>query len=249
MKQQILAELAVCGQTEDVRILFSIEAGSRSWGLASETCDYDVRFVYVRPKSDYLRLENVRDTIECKLDRELDIVGWDVRKFLCFMRSSNPTVYEWLDSTIVYCEDERFRAVRDVAPQCFNSVAHAYHYLEMATKNVRYLQTEKATLKRYLYAVRALLACRWSTQRQEPIPMDFDALKDALLDAELVPLVNRIAKEKRRGLGKDRCEPIPELDAWILDQEKHLRSSIATLQAPTKVPWQMLDDVFLHLVG
>lgn len=248
MQQQILAELAACEQTEDVRILLSIEAGSRSWGLASETSDYDVRFVYVRPKNDYLLLQKMRDTIEWRLDAELDIVGWDVRKFLCLMRASNPSVYEWLGSVVVYCEDERFRVVRDVAPQCFNPVAHAYHYLEIATKNVRFLQADKATLKRYLYTVRALLACKWSILRQEPIPMDFDVLKDALLDAELVPLVNRIVEQKRLGLGKDRCEPIPELDAWICAQEKCLRDSVSALEAPAKVPWHVLDDVFLQLV-
>ena len=47
--------------------------------------------MYVRRTNDYLRLESVRDTIEWRLDEELDVVGWDVAKFLRLLRGSNPT--------------------------------------------------------------------------------------------------------------------------------------------------------------
>ena len=51
-------------QKEGVRILHAVESGSRAWGFASPDSDYDVRFVYVRPAEDYLRLDEPRDVIE-----------------------------------------------------------------------------------------------------------------------------------------------------------------------------------------
>ena len=61
-----------------VKILYAVESGSRAWGFASPDSDYDVRFIYVRPKEDYLRLEKTKDVIELPIEGELDINGWDL---------------------------------------------------------------------------------------------------------------------------------------------------------------------------
>ena len=53
----------------------AIESGSRAWGFASPDSDYDVRFIYVRNKEDYLKLEGIRDVIEWKLDEELRVIN------------------------------------------------------------------------------------------------------------------------------------------------------------------------------
>lgn len=67
---------------ENCRILLAVESGSRAWGFASPDSDYDVRFIYVRPKENYLRLDRMRDVIEVPINDVLDINGWDVDKAL-----------------------------------------------------------------------------------------------------------------------------------------------------------------------
>ena len=87
---------------EKVRILFAIESGSRAWGFPSADSDYDVRFVYARPRSDYASIREFRDVIETPLVHDailcvpLDLNGWDVRKALRLALHSNPVLHEWL---------------------------------------------------------------------------------------------------------------------------------------------------------
>lgn len=52
MRETILKKLAQIEQAENVRILLAVESGSRAWGFASPDSDYDVRFIYVRPKDE-----------------------------------------------------------------------------------------------------------------------------------------------------------------------------------------------------
>ena len=63
---------------ENCRILLAVESGSRAWGFASPDSDYDVRFIYVRDKESYLKLNRPRDVIELPINDVLDINGWDV---------------------------------------------------------------------------------------------------------------------------------------------------------------------------
>ena len=62
-------------QEENVEVILAVESGSRAWGFESVDSDYDVRFIYIRKKEDYLKLNPPRDVIEWQLDEVLDING------------------------------------------------------------------------------------------------------------------------------------------------------------------------------
>ena len=71
MRKTILEKLDEIEKRENIRILHCVESGSRAWGVASPDSDYDVRFIYVRSKDFYLRLDKTRDVIEWQLDETL----------------------------------------------------------------------------------------------------------------------------------------------------------------------------------
>lgn len=249
MPHTILRELTAVETTGNVRVLYACEAGSRCWGLATDDSDYDVRYVYLRPLADYLRLEKTADTMDWKLDGELDIVGWDVCKLLRLLRGSNPSVFEWLGSAIVYCEDEAFQAVRDLAGRCFDPRACTHHYLGMAMKhNRRVIAKQAASNKLYLHTLRAILSAKWCLEERTPPPTSFVRLADTLLDPPLRPVVHELVAKKLDGRGKDPCPPIPELGAWIDNTARDLDDKVTALEAAVRVPWQDVDDVFLNML-
>ena len=80
MRELIDLKLKEIEKRENIKILYWVESGSRAWGFPSPDSDYDVRFIYVRPKEYYLCLDKTRDVIEWQLDETLDINGWDLQK-------------------------------------------------------------------------------------------------------------------------------------------------------------------------
>lgn len=155
----ILRRLRQVEQTEEVRILYACEAGSRAWAYASAASDYDVRFIYVRPVEWYLSIKDQRDVLEFPIhvgaeddQREagasgssqpgnggaLDLVGWDLRKALLLLAKGNPALFEWLASPIVYADTHPLsQRLQALAPYVFSAKAAMHHYLHMAKRNLR----------------------------------------------------------------------------------------------------------------
>ena len=104
MREVIIEKLKQIEQQENITILHAVESGSRAWGFESPDSDFDVRFIYVRPKNYYLKLEQTRDVLEFPINDLLDVNGWDLQKALRLLHRSNPSVFEWFKSPIVYRE-------------------------------------------------------------------------------------------------------------------------------------------------
>ena len=98
MQRTIQAELKHIEDTQDLCVLLAVESGSRTWGFASSTSDWDVRFVYVRRPEWYLSIQTRRDVVEFQLDGDLDVSGWDLPKARNLFAKSNPPPLEWLRS-------------------------------------------------------------------------------------------------------------------------------------------------------
>lgn len=147
MNDVILAELKKIEEKENVKIIMAIESGSRAWGFASPDSDYDVRFIYIRRPEDYLKLEGIRDVIEWQLDDVLDINGWDLKKVLQLLHKSNPTVFEWCASPIVYYQTEEFEELKKILPEFFSVKKSLFHYWHMAETHYReYLKGKEVRL-------------------------------------------------------------------------------------------------------
>ena len=250
VQEIIPAKLKEIEARENIRVIHCVESGSRAWGFASPDSDYDVRFIYVRPIEYYLRLDKTRDVIEWQLDDTLDINGWDLQKALRLLHSSNPTLFEWNNSPIVYKTTPEWAEISAIIGHFFQKKAGLYHYLSTAKKNYReYLKGDMVKPKKYFYVLRPILACRWILEKQTPPPMLFSELADACLDEDLVPAVSDLLRLKMEtpemGLGP-RIDVINDyLDASI-DEVDQL---IQTLPGDERITWDELNHIFMDILG
>lgn len=223
MRAHIDGWLTRVEREEGVRILYAAESGSRAWGFPSPDSDYDVRFIYAHPRLWYLRLAEARDVIERPLDeRAVDLAGWDVRKALRLLLRSNPALYEWLVSPIVYRDDGQFRARAEAlfaAHASAHTLAHHYHALARGVWRRRIESQDAVRLKRYFYIARPLLSLQWVAAHGTVPPMSIHEL----LAACTLPGGIRAALDDLMALKCTTPElgdapRIAEMDAWVLAQ-------------------------------
>lgn len=239
-------KLAEIEKRENVRILHCIESGSRAWGFASPDSDFDVRFIYVRPKEFYLRLDKTRDVIEWQLDEVLDINGWDLQKALVLLHKSNPTLFEWNNSPIVYKTTPEWKAISDIISHYFQQKSGLYHYLSTAKSNYReYLHGETVRLKKYFYVLRPLLACRWILEKQTPPPMLFTELADACLDETLVPAVNELLRLKMNTPELGEGKRIDIINEYLDSSIEEIETLLKDYAADDPKSWDELNAIFL----
>ena len=249
MKETIQQKLNEIESQEGVRILHCVESGSRAWGFASPDSDYDVRFIYVRPVEHYLRLDKTRDVIEWQLDDTLDINGWDLQKALRLLHKSNPTLFEWNGSPIVYRTTDAWKQISEVIDKYFLEKAGLYHYLSTARSNYReYLKGETVRLKKYFYVLRPLLACRWILAEKTPPPMLFSTLMDKYLDEAVKPDVQTLLRLKTETPELGEGKRIDRINDYLDQSIEEIEQIIDQLPSDKPRSWESLNSIFLNVV-
>ena len=241
MRREIVQRLAAIEATHEVRLLLAVESGSRAWGFPSPDSDYDVRFIYVRPRDWYLSLAPGREVIESPIEDDIDLNGWDVRKALGLLLKSNAVVSEWMLSPIRYRTDDPFiTGLAALADDLLNPRAIAYHYARSGKLAAdRWLDGEgDVPVKKYFYALRPALAIR--AIRLNPAsrpPMNLQALVAASdLPAALIEQIDGLVEAKARTNERSNGTRLPEIDALIRSE----------LERAGELPVRKLRDRFVE---
>jgi len=244
----------------EVRILMAVESGSRAWGFASPASDFDVRFIYQEPLERMLRLFPGRDVIEQMSPYDpdwtgvpIDLVGWSLPKALRLAAASNPQLCEWAAGTINYRADADFLGDLRVLTAQASPRVLAHHYRGLAKKTVfDYLSgPDEPRGKKYLYAVRSILAANWMLDHPVPgssPPVKFDQLRAqtrvaAHVDVEIDTLLDW---KMRLGEG-DAHRRFLVLDQWIGAELHRLGAEVPRLPDP-EVDRGVVEGVFRHRV-
>lgn len=256
-----------------VRPLVALESGSRSWGFASQDSDYDVRFIYVLPLDSYLTIGDEKRTEQYEImlrgaldGLDLDIVGWDIRKFLMLLKKTNPSVIEWVRSPTIYFDTENaygYYADRflGLMREHYNPVSAVQHYYSMALNNARqFLQGDAVNRKKYLYVSRPIICAHWILQNSyhEMPPIDInDLLLQVPLEREVLVEFMQLLAEKRAGTEMLVGPRLHALHAFIDESLATLPEQMATfthhwihqpLTAPTYPRTRDLDYEFSNIV-
>ena len=236
-------------EKENIKILLAVESGSRAWGFASSDSDYDVRFIYVRNQKEYLRLNDIRDVIEWQLDETLDINGWDIKKALLLLKKSNPTLFEWWNSPIIYKKNDVFSNFDKYLESYFSSKKLMFHYVNMAKVNYKEnFKDDKVKLKKYFYVLRPILAAKWILNKKSIPPIEFLKHLKEERDTGVKLEIEKILEKKLKSSELQKEKRIEILDNYIENNLTFLEIEANKIQ-DEKIEILDLDDYFYSLIN
>lgn len=252
MRDTILKSLKKVEEDFQVKILYACESGSRAWQFPSKDSDYDVRFIYVHKKEDYLTIDPIgigskRDVIELPINDLLDISGWELTKALRLFRKSNPPLMEWLRSGIIYYKAfSTIEKMQELSRTIFSPNSCLHHYLNMANNNFReYLQGEEVKIKKYFYVLRPVLAAGWVEKFNEFPPLEFPTLLSHIVpEGQLKNEIKTLLKRKLAGDELNIEPKIQVINNFLNEEIPRLREYTKTIDINLPNFTPQLDFLF-----
>ncbi|MBB4110028.1 nucleotidyltransferase domain-containing protein [Pedobacter zeae] len=248
MKTAIINKLAEIERSNDIKILFACESGSRGWEFPSPDSDFDVRFIYVRPHDYYLSVSEKDDQLGFPINDELDIYGWDIKKILKLIRKSNTTPFEWLQSPIVYREQNDFRnELWKLCQSYFYRKTNINHYLGIAHGALGTVNGDEIKIKKLFYVLRPLLSAKWCLEKKSIAPMTIGPLL-TLMPAQLQTLVKNLIILKSSSAESFLIKIDSELRKYIDEEFKNCTERAKDLPKES-FGTEMLDAFFRNTIN
>lgn len=124
------------GDRHDVAVLAARDVGSRAWNLDDPGSDYDLQVLFAQEPTAYATLGEYVETVEGS-SGDVELQGWNVRRFAELLADSNPSAFEFLRSPLRYREFEPLAALESDVGEDFRPIALYYHYRSLARRQYR----------------------------------------------------------------------------------------------------------------
>ena len=109
----------------------------------------------------------------------------------------------------------------------------------------KYLSGDKVKPKKYFYALRPILACRWIEKYHSVPPILFDDLVKELLPDEMKDHVSSLLDIKVKGPEGMEIEPIEPIQDFIIKNIQELDDYVQSVTEEKK-DWKTLNQFFLE---
>ncbi len=227
-------------------LLFATLGGSRAFGCASPTSDYDIHGVHLLSLAAVLGLGEQTATREWKMPApggaEIELVTHDLRKFVQLLLKGNGNVLEDLFSSQVVFSSPLHEELKTLGTGCITRRV-ALHYQGMAHNQQRRMKADN--LKQFLHQYRCLLMGS-HLMRTGQLVLDLPQLAE---DAQ-VSIVYDLIAWKRAGFD---FIPDPQAVVWCtqdlalrIDQLEQAREESHLPDAPSETTREQMNALVIR---
>ena len=205
--QLMLVNIESIFKEREERPLFFVETGSRLWGMVSPDSDYDVRGIHLQSKSQYFDFKRHRDIIEI-MDGDLDFVSYDIDKMFTLLSKSNPNVFEWIRSHLIYFNElPNWVELQQNIIANFNFKALYHHYLSLVKGILDLMVADKKfTYKSTFYCIRGLLSSDLAARKTIPELIIDDLFDQFEYENDIIKIAKASLEKKKEKSEKEEVE-------------------------------------------
>jgi len=146
--------------THPYPLLFATISGAHLYGFPSADSDFDLRGAHLLPLKTVIGLQEGQATVErsgIHDGLEIDLVTYDIKKFMGLMLKKSGEVLEQLLSPLIIHTTPAHEELKAIASQCITRY-HGYHYLGFVETQWKLFQkADPPRVKPLLYVYRVLL--------------------------------------------------------------------------------------------
>lgn len=150
---------------------------------------------------------------------------------------------------MVYRKSPEWENIYRKAEGYFSEKAAIHHYRGIAKNTyITCLQGENIMYKKYFYALRPLLACRYIERYHCPPPVLFDELMELNLPKELRKGIEELLEMKKTTGEKELKPRIPVISKFIAAELERQKEIADSLKYEHLKKWDVLNNIFIQTV-
>lgn len=181
MSSFVASEIQVLEEELDISILAAWETGSRAYNFSHSESDYDVSVVYMQSEESYiLGCDYMQgfslEQLDVGLAEDIDVDGWDIRRFRELLFGYDPMVCEAVFSPVSYFVPSEIERISSHLRGRLNPIDLFNGYQGAAEGMFLQREDEEYKIpKKYLFhVVRNVLMARYIEARHEFPPLKWD---------------------------------------------------------------------------
>lgn len=135
----------------------------------------------------------------------------------------------------------------ETGKQFFSQKVTLYHYYGNANSTyIQYLQEEKVKYKKYIYALRPLLACKYIEDNHTIPPVKFEDLLKQSLPKKLSEEIVKMLEIKAESDEKELNPRMPVIQKYIEDELVRYEQISKSMADDRVADWTALNRIFLE---
>lgn len=250
MNSWLRSQICLVEDELNITLISAWETGSRAYNFDHEKSDFDITILYRQEDTAYIFEDNnyqqgfSSEQLDVDLDSNVEIEGWDVKRFRELLFQYDPMVYETIHSPQPYIIPIEIQEIAEHAHNRINPIDLFRGHQSAAESMLKQRESEAKELpnKYFFHVVRNILIARYIEKTHTYPSLDWEEFLQNAPDSVFI----EISRERARELYETKQSPVESSEFTIPKERAAIESFFEyELQYENHIPEKEIDKAFV----